>query len=162
MPTTTNLALPYPALSSAPNVPADMAALAAAVDTYVFALETATTKWTSFSPLLYQSMTTTKASISRTLGNCWYMVRNNYCVAHAEVTATASSTGGAGLALPVTPAERWTTCGSGGVFGTSPPTQSGVAYMGIGLDVILTTTFTNAFCDIISGQTFRYSIVYKV
>lgn len=32
MPTTTNLALPYPALSSSPNVPSDMAALAGALD----------------------------------------------------------------------------------------------------------------------------------
>jgi hypothetical protein len=49
LPTTTNLALPYPALSSAPNVPSDLAALAAQVEAMLG------TTYTSITPTFYSN-----------------------------------------------------------------------------------------------------------
>lgn len=163
MPSTSNLSLPYPSLSNAPNVPQDIQNLATAVDTYVSTLENATTKWTSFTPTAYANTITTKSSVTRTVNNAWYIVRNNICFAHAEVTLGAAASNGAGLALPVTAAERWLTCGSAGIFGASADTtQTGVAYMLSDLTTIVFTSYSNAFLSALNGHTLRYNIFYKV
>ncbi len=121
----------------------------------------ATAAWTTFSPILYQSTSTTRASISRTVTRAVYVQRAGLVIAQVDVTAGATSTGGASLSLPVPAIARQVVCGSAAIMGSSPPTQSGMGYMSATLDSIIVVALTNAFCDITSGQTFRYSVMYQ-
>jgi hypothetical protein len=158
VPTTTNYALRYPALSDAPNVPQSMGNLAADVDTLLAGFGV----WTSFTPILYTQTSGTRASIGKTVTYAKYIKLGKTVLATADVTATATSTGGVSLSLPFAAPVRQLVVGSAAVMGGTPPTQSGLAYMaGTPFDAIICVTNTAAQNDIVTGQTFRYSVQYE-
>lgn len=162
MGTTSNRSYRYPASTSDVQLWTHFQNLADDVDADIEDLETDLTVWTTYSPLLYQHMTTTPASISRTVNDARYITRGGLCIAHIDVSASAASTGGCGLQLPVTGATRLITCGFGGVFGTSPPSQSGTVTMSSGKTEVIPVSFTNGFADVASGQDVRAYVIYAV
>lgn len=162
MGTTANRAYAYPASTDSVQLWTHFQTLADDIDADVEDLENDLTVWTTYSPLLYQHMTTTPASITRTVNDGRYITRGGLCIAHIDVSATASSSGGCGLQLPVTGATRLITCAFGGVFGASPPSQSGTLTMSTGKTEVIPVSFTNGFVDVVSGQDVRATVIYAV
>lgn len=158
MPTTTTYALRYPALSDAPNVPQNMGNLAADVDTVLTGIGV----WTSFTPILYSQTSGTRVAIGKTVTYAKYLKIGKTVWATADVTATAGSTSGVSLSLPFAAPVRQLVIGSAAVMGGTPPTQSGLAYMsGTPFDAVICVTNTSAQNDIVTTQTFRYSVCYE-
>ncbi len=118
--------------------------------------------WQTFAnPILYQQTAGTRAAISRTITRAVWIERSGLIHAQVDLTAGASSSGGASVSLPKLAVARQLVVGTAAIMGASAPTQSGVAYMSSTLDSIIVVAFTNAFCDIANGQSFRYSVTYQ-
>jgi hypothetical protein len=94
LPTTTNLALPYPSLSSAPNVPQDMQNLAAQVEA------TLGTTYASITPTFYSNANSGTAiaggSVNVTYAR-WRLIAPKTC--HYYGHAVINTTTGSGLAI---------------------------------------------------------------
>lgn len=117
--------------------------------------------WQSFTPTLYTLTTGTRASIAKTVTRAVYVKRNGLCIAQVDLTANAGSASGASVSLPVPAIARQVVCGSAAIMGASAPTQAGVAQMTAALDSVGVVNLANAFQDIVSGQTLRYSVAYQ-
>lgn len=120
--------------------------------------------WIDFTPLLYQSLTTTPASISRTIEYAHYRQLGKMVWANVGVVATAGSSNGVGIDLPVAAAARYFDMGTARVMGASPPaTQTGLAYgySGPPYNKLVIVSDTGGFLNIVSGQPLRYSVCYQ-
>lgn len=159
--TTANRGYRYPSSTDNTQIWNHIQNLASDVDTDVAALIAALGTWTSFSPLLYSQTTGTRASISRTVTRARYITLGKTCIAYADVLANASSTSNASLALPFSAAAQYI-CGTAGITGTSPPAQSGMAFIHTTLDTIVAVQTNTGYTDIVSGQRFRYSVCYEM
>lgn len=160
--TTSDRGYPYPQSTDDFRPYEDIQALAEAVDADAQNLWDANADWQTYTPLLYDNMSTTPTSMGRTVNDARYIVRNGLCIVHVDVTATATSSGGVGVQLPVAGTTRLVTCGAGGIFGTSPPTQSGTVTMSVAKTELIVVTFTNGFVQIVNGQSFRATAIYSV
>lgn len=117
--------------------------------------------WVPFSPLMYSVTNGSRVSIARTITRAVWIKRAGWVTAQVDVTANATSTSGASVALPIAGIARQVVIGSAAIMGGTPPAQSGVGYMSPALDSVIVVTTGNGFCDITSGQTFRYSVSYQ-
>lgn len=118
--------------------------------------------WQTYSPLLYQNMTTTKAPIARTVSGAQYVVRAGLVNAMVDVLAGAGSTGGCGLQLPVAAlASTPPLLGSAFITGTSAPTTPLLAMVVSTLDTVVIMLPSTAFQDINSGQRLRVNLTYR-
>jgi hypothetical protein len=168
MGTTPIYGLPYPDATDAPEVWSDMEALADAVDTELDVLQDALTAfrtWTSFTPtFLNNQISGTPAAVTKTVTRAKYcrlgVGANSLVIAMADITATAAASNGFGIGLPITAAERFVVAGVLGVYGGTPPTQTGHAYMAASLDKLHATSFTSVFQDCANGQSVRYLVAY--
>lgn len=161
MGTTSNRAYRYPASTDNTQIWNHIQNLASDVDTDVEAVENAIGVWTSFTPTLWSNVTGSRASIAKTVNQAAYIKIGKSVWAIADVTASASSSSGAALGLPFSASTQQSCCGSAAIQGTSPPTQSGIAFMGAALDQVICVSNTSAFTDIVSGQHFRYAVFYQ-
>lgn len=169
MGSTAQYALPYPEPSDAPEVWSDVQDLAEATDIALDGIADALAAlktWTTFTPTFQNNQVSgTPANISKTTTRAGYWRigtgAGSIIIAQAEIIATAAATNGASLGLPVTAAERWLIAGVAAINGSSPPSQSGHAYMGSALDRIHVVSTTNAFQDVANGQAMRYLTIYK-
>lgn len=119
------------------------------------------TPWQSFTPTLYTLTTGTRASIAKTVTRAVYVKRGSLVIAQVDLTAGAGSASGASVSLPVPAIARQVVCGTAAIMGASAPTQAGVAQMTAALDSVGVVNLANAFQDIVSGQTLRYSVMYQ-
>jgi hypothetical protein len=169
MGTTPNYALRYPASSAPVEVWTDIQNLASDTDTALDGIADALAAlktWTTFVPTFLNNQGGgTPAAVAKTVIRAGYwrlgVGAGSIIISQAEVTATAAATGGMGIGLPVTAAERWFLCGVAGIYGGTPPTQAGHAYMGSALDKLHIINFTGGFQDVSIGQTVRYLAIYK-
>lgn len=154
----------YPALTDQPNGPAEIQALAQALDTdvqgianRVAAIEAA---WVAFTPRLTRA--DTGATIASTGITARYRLVGKTVEYAGTITASASSAGGgASVDLPVTSRDRLLTA-AGGIFGTSAPTQIGLIRMTADkARLVSLATYGGSFADIASGQAFDWSVVYE-
>jgi hypothetical protein len=166
---TPNYALRYPASTAAPQVWTDIQNLATDTDTALDGIGDALAAlktWTTFIPTFLNNQGGgTPAAIAKTVTRAGYWRigtgAGSIIIAQAEITATAAATGGMAIGLPITAAERWFLCGVAGIYGGTPPTQAGHAYMGSALDRLHIINYNGAFQDCASGQTVRYLAIYK-
>ncbi len=118
--------------------------------------------WATYSPLLYQNMTTTKASITRTVSGAQYVVRAGLVNVMVDVLAGATSTGGCGLQLPVSAlASTPPLLGQAIITGGSAPTTPLAAMVVSSLDTVVIMLPSTAFQDITSGQRLRVNLTYR-
>lgn len=122
----------------------------------------AVSPWVAYSPLLYTTTSTTRASVARTITRAVWRRRGNEIAVQVDLTANATTTGGASVSLPIAAVARQVICGSAAIMGASAPTQFNVAFMSSTLDSIIVPTSASGFVDITSGQTFRFSVMYQV
>lgn len=122
----------------------------------------AVSPWVAYSPLLFTTTSTTPTSVARTITRAVWRRRGNEIACQVDLTANATTTGGASVQLPIAAVARQVICGSGAIMGASAPTQSGLAFMSSSLNSIIIPTLSSGFNDIISGQTFRFSVIYQV
>jgi hypothetical protein len=121
----------------------------------------AVTPWATFAPTLWSVSTGARTSIAKTVTRAVWFKRAGFVVAEVDLTANASSASGASVSLPITASARQVVCGAAAIMGTAPPAQFNVALMSSSLDSIVVPTGTGAFTDIVSGQTFRYTVMYQ-
>lgn len=118
--------------------------------------------WQTYAPLLYQSMSTTKVSIARTLSGAQYVVRAGLVNVMVDLQAGATSTGGCGLQLPVPAlAASPPLLGQANITGASAPTTPLLAMVVSTLDTIVVMLPSTAFQDITSGQRLRVNLTYR-
>jgi len=122
--------------------------------------------WQSFSPFLYQNMSTTPAVIAATVEYARWRYLDVHTV-QAQVSVArqtgVTTAGGLGVALPVTAAFRSFNCGTLVVVGASAPsTQTGIAYMFTDLAKLVPVAFTSSYIDVAPSQTIRYNVTYEV
>lgn len=123
-----------------------------------------TSGWITYAPVMYTNLNTTRSSIARTINHAKYLRIGSLVIVHVDITAGATTTNGMGVSLPLNAAERLITCGAGGIYtGTTPTGMNGLVSLGPGspTDTVLSTTYSNAFVDITSGQTFRAMFQYE-
>lgn len=158
--TTANRGYRYPASTDNTQIWTYIQNLASDVDTDVQALVSALGTWTSFSPLLYSQTSGSRASISRTVTRARYLTLGKTVWAYADVLANASSSSNASLELPFAAVAQFI-CGTAAITGTSPPSQSGAAFIHTTLDTVVAVQTNTGYSDIVSGQRFRYSVCYE-
>lgn len=124
-------------------------------------IQDAVSPWTAYSPLLYTTTSTTRASVARTITRAVWFKRAGFVTAQVDITAGATTTGGASVSLPIIATARMVLCGSAAIMGASAPTQFNIAFMSSSLDSIIVPTSAGGFVDIASGQTFRFSVCYQ-
>lgn len=159
--TTANRGYRYPASTDNTQIWSYIQNLASDVDVDVEALENAIGVWTTFTPTLWSNVTGSRASIAKVVNQAAYIKIGKSCWVNADVTASATSSSGAALGLPFSASTQQSCFGSAAIQGTSPPTQSGIAFMGSALDQVIVIDNTTGFCNITSGQRFRYSVFYQ-
>lgn len=140
----------------AQDVDTDMAAQVARIT----AIENELGVWTSFTPTLYTQTTATRASLAKTVTRARYLKIGKTVWAYADVLANASSANNASLTLPFAAVAQFI-CGTALITGSSPPSQSGAAFIHSTLDAIIAVQASTGYTDIISGQRFRYSVCYE-
>ena len=131
-----------------------------AIEARVTAIETELGVWTSFTPTLYTQTTATRASLAKTVTRARYLKIGKTVWAYADVLANASSANNASLSLPFAAVAQYI-CGTALITGTSPPSQSGNAFIHGTLDTVVAIQASTGYTDIISGQRFRYSVCYE-
>jgi len=120
--------------------------------------------WQDFSPAVYSGMSGTPSFVARTVQYARWARHADTVWAVASVTVNATTSGGAGIQLPVPAAFRNFCAGTLALMGTGtlPPDQSGVAYMAPDLTRLVLVAYTNGFRDVgAAGQTLRYSVCYE-
>lgn len=118
--------------------------------------------WQAYSPLLYHNMTTTKASIARTVGGAHYIERAGFIVCQVDILAGANSTGGCGVQLPVNAlAASPPLFGSAAITGSGAPTTPVLPMVISSLDAVVLMLPSTAYHDITNGQRVRFSIMYR-
>lgn len=122
--------------------------------------------WVDYSPLVYTNMSTTPASISRSITYARYRKMGKTVDVVFSLTANATTTGGCGVQMPFECAPlRLLNVGTFLVMGSSAPSpQAAVAAFldTPNRDKITSTTYTSAFQDVtLSGQSLRGSVRYE-
>lgn len=149
----------YPLFSGTdqPNGPAQMGALAQAIDADMNA--TVSGVWTPYTPLLKNDAT--GLSVSITVNDARYLLIGNTCRVQVSVTANAACNS-AGVTLPFTSKVRVLNCGTAGIFGTGAPTgQTGIAYMTSDKAKVVCVNYSQNFQDMVAGQVLRADVVYE-
>lgn len=156
--------LPYPTNNDGPYGPAQIQALAEAVEGQVQRVDGRFGTWVNFSPAVYTNMLGTPTTISRTVEYARYRRIDSLVIAHAAVVCNATTSGGVGIDLPVPAAYRHHVIG-GLVLtgsGTLPEDQSGVAWMYTDLAKVVLVGYTQGYRNVgAAGQILRYSVVYE-
>ena len=159
---TTSRGYPYPQSGDNFIPSSDFQALAGAVDTDVAGIVAALGTWTTYTPAMYKTISGSKAAIAATINFARYIKYGKLCTVHVDLTAGAASTGGVGVQLPFAAASVALGCGSGGVFGGSPPAnQSGVVRVSNDQSSLAEVGFSTGYIDIASGQLFVATATYE-
>jgi hypothetical protein len=164
--------LPYPSPLDGPDGPAQIKALAEAVEailqgnltlggnlTVPGTLTVSGFTYSSFSPNVYTGGGS--STVSRTVNNARYWRLGSLVLAQADVTVNTNTSGGVAIDLPVTSAVRLFNCGTCALTGSGTPAdQSGMAFMTADRAKLVVVAFSTGFRDASSGQALRYSVMY--
>ncbi len=127
-------------------------------------LLTGVSDWRQWNVQLYTGMTATRTNLAHSDVENEFLVFGKIVMCHMRITASAGSANGAGASLPTgyPASKRLVPAGSGGIYGTSPPTQSGTVAIAPSLDAVYVVSFTNGYADITTGQEFRATFWYPI
>lgn len=125
--------------------------------------------WTSYSPTVWQNMSTTRTAVAGgniTINAAKYMQVGKLVHVLLDINISGATTNGVGVQLPVNAAYRYPAVGGGFIMNTSgaPGSQSGVASLGPGTptDNVIFTTPQNVFINTVSGtNSFRAQLTYE-
>ena len=129
-------------------------------------------QWLTYTPVLYTAMGTTPTVLASTNATGRYKILDDTIFFEAEVTASAASTGGLGMSLPLVSSERWQNIGTAVVMGgganvwpgspAAGTVQAGIAYMAADLAKIVIVSLSGGFnIQSASGNTIRASGFYR-
>lgn len=122
--------------------------------------------WRDYTPTVYHQISGTRTALGGiTVHHARYLKRHRLVHVILDLTCANASSNGTSVSLPsaATAGRRHFAIGVGGVYGASPPTQTGVVSMAPGPphDSIMFTTFTNAFVSVPAAHVIRCTFTYE-